>query len=142
MTATAVRTALFTALAAALVLAPAALAGKGGKPGGGGGSGSSSLALVLVDSTDGVPHHGQRVTFAVATTATDRPFVRVDCYRGTAWIYSASAGFFPDYPWSKDFILASTAWTSGEAECTATLYMTKDGRRTTTLAKLSFHVFA
>ncbi len=36
---------------------------------------TSSLALVLLDSTDGVPHWGQRVTFDVQTTATDRPYV-------------------------------------------------------------------
>jgi hypothetical protein len=139
------RIAFAAAFLALLVVAPAAYAGKGGGKAGGGTTtgGTSSLTLVLVNSTDGVAHQGQTVTFAVATTATDRPFVRVDCYQGTSWVYAASAGFFPDYPWSKDFPLASNMWTSGAADCTATMYMSKDGStRVTNLATLKFHVDA
>ena len=125
-----------------LVLAPTALAGKGnGKGGGGNKTGSSSLSLVLLDSTDGLPHQGQHVTFSVTTTA-DRPFVSLNCYQGTVWFYLASAGFFPDYPWSTTFALANTSWTSGAADCTATLYTTTDGIRITTLATLNVHVCA
>jgi hypothetical protein len=125
-----------------LVIAPTALAGKGsGKGGGGGKTGSGSLSLVLLNSTDGLPHHGQQVTFSFTTTA-DRPFVSLNCYEGGVWVYSASAGFFPDYPWSTNFALANTSWTSGAADCTATLYTTTDGIRTTTLATLNFHVYA
>ena len=138
------RSALVTALLA-LVAAPAAFAGKGGggKPSGGGTTGGSgSLTLVLLNSTDGVAHQGQSVTFNVSTTSTDRPFVRLDCYQGGTWVYTASAGFFPDYPWSKEFPLSSSAWTSGAASCTATMYMTKDGSRVTNLATLTFPVYA
>jgi len=140
------RFALTATLAALiLVLAPTALAGKG-KPGGGGGGGGgggtgSSLSLVLLNSTDGLPHYGQTVTFTVSTTATDAPFVSLNCYQGGVWLYSASAGFFPSYPWSQEFILAG-AWTGGDADCTAALYTTKDGIRITTLATLNFHVYA
>jgi hypothetical protein len=138
-----VRIALIAAVAA-LVLAPAGLAGKGGggKPGGGGGGGSpsSSLSLVLLNSSDGQAHWGQQVTFNVATTATASPFVSLNCYQGSAWVLTASAGFFPSYPWSRDFTLSSGSWPGGAADCTARLYMTKDGTRTTTLATLSFHV--
>jgi hypothetical protein len=139
------RLAMVVLLVLGLVLVPAALAGKGANGGGGkpGGGGSSSVSLVLLDSTDGLPHYGQQVTFAVSTTATDRPFVSLNCYQNGVWVYSDSAGFFPDYPWSKIFILAtSSTWTSGAGDCTATLYMTKDGRRSTTLATLNFHVYA
>jgi hypothetical protein len=137
------RVALVTALLALLIAAPSAFAGKGGKPGGGGGTTTtgSSLTLVLLDSTDGVAHQGQRVTFNV-TTSNTRPFVRVDCYSGSTWIYTASAGFFPDYPWSKEFPLSSSAWTSGAADCTATMYTSTDGTRVTNLATLRFHVNA
>jgi hypothetical protein len=136
------RLALLVPSLALLIAAPAAFAGKGGGKPSGGTGGTSSLTLVLLDSTDGVAHQGQRVTFSVATTATDRPFVRLDCYQGSAWVYTASAGFFPDYPWSKEFFLTSSGWTSGAADCTATMYMTKDGSRVTNLATLSFHVYA
>ena len=137
------RLALLTSLVALLATAPAAFAGKGGgKPGGGTIGGTSSLTLVVLNSADGSAHQGQSVTFNVSTTATDRPFVRLDCYQGGTWIYTASAGFFPDYPWSKEFILSSSAWTSGGASCTATMYMTKDGSRVTNLATLAFPVYA
>ena len=38
------------------------------------------------------------------------------------------------------FILGSDSWPGGAAECTAKVYTTTDGIRTTTLATLSFHV--
>jgi hypothetical protein len=47
-------------LVAAIALAPAAFAGKGGKPGGGGET-SSSLTLVLLNSSDGLPHCQSRL---------------------------------------------------------------------------------
>lgn len=131
-----------TAAVAALVLVPTVVAAPGGGGKGGGGGGSSSLSLVLLDSTDGQAHWGQQVTFNVATTATASPFVSVNCYQGSTWVLTASAGFFPSYPWSKNFTLSSGSWPSGAADCTARLYMTKDGSRTTTLATLTFHVYA
>src|SRR5215210_539379 len=144
VTRTSLRFALTAALAALLLaLAPAAMAGKGGggKTGGTTGGTGSSLSLVLLNSTDGLPHYGQTVTFTVSTTS-DRPYVSVNCYQGGAWVYAASAGFFPDYPWSRNFILAATSWPGGAADCTAALYTTTDGIRITTLATLAFHVYA
>jgi len=134
---------VLTVGALALAASPA-LAGKGGgkKPGGGGTTGgSSSLSLVLVNSADTVANYGETVTFTVTTTNT-RPYVSVNCYQGGAWVYAASAGFFADYPWSKDFILAASSWPGGAANCTATLYTTTDGIRTTTIATLNFPVYA
>ena len=126
------------ALALSLSVATPAFA-KGGH--GGGGNGGSSLSLVLVDSLDGMPHSGQQVTFAVATSATASPFVSLNCYQGSVWVYTASAGFFAAYPWSQNFTLSSTPWTGGAADCTARLYSSRDGTRTTTLATMDFHVY-
>ena len=123
----------------ATVATGAAVAGKGGR--GHNNSGGGSISLVLLDSTDGVAHHGQHVTFNVSTTATDRPFVALNCYQDGVWVYSASAGFFPDYPWSTVFTL-SNDWFTSAGDCKARLYMTKDGSRSTTLATLDFHVYA
>lgn len=81
------------------------------------------------------------MTFAVTTTATASPFVNLNCYQNGVWVYAASAGFFAAYPWPQLFTLSSTAWRSGDADCTARLYSTKDGTRTTTLATHSFHVY-
>jgi hypothetical protein len=138
------RIALLTVFAAAIVLAvvPTAFAGKGGGHSGNTGS-SGSVSLVLLNSTDGVPHWNQQVTFNVSTSATTQPFVTLNCYQGGVWVYTASAGFFPDYLWSQNYTLASSAWMSGAADCTARLYSASNGgTRTTTLATLSFHVYA
>jgi len=86
-------------------------------------------------------HNGQLVTFAVATSATASPFVSLNCYQGSVWVYTASAGFFAAYPWSQNFTLSSMYWSGGDADCTARLYSSKDGTRTTTLATTSFHVY-
>jgi hypothetical protein len=110
---------------------------------GGGSGGTSSLTLVMVDDANrnGVPNYGDKLTFNLSTTVTS-PFVSLNCYQGVSWIYAASVGYFDSYPWAKEFTLAGTSWPGGPADCTATLYTTKDGRRTTTLATLSFHVEA
>jgi hypothetical protein len=132
---------------AALVVAPA-LAAKGGNGGSGkgpdkaGGYGSSSLELVYLDDSDGnqVPNHGDTVGFVVSTSATDRPFVSLNCYQGNAWVYSASVGYFAAYPWSQQFVLSAASWPEGAASCMARLYLSKDGSRTTTLATLAVAV--
>ncbi len=106
-------------------------------------SGTSSLSLVLLNSTDGLPHWGQNVTFNVSTTATNEPYVSLDCYQNGVLVYGAMAGFFPSYPWpgSQIFPLSSPSWTSGAASCTATLYYV-NGRKNITLTKLNFQVYA
>lgn len=128
---------------AAFALAPAALAGKPSKPRAGGGGGSSSLTLVLLNSTDGLPHWGQQVTFNVSTTATTKPLVKLQCFQGGTLVYTSSAGFYPGYPWpwAQTFTLASAAWTGGAASCTASLYY-YNGRRYSTLKTLNFSVAA
>jgi hypothetical protein len=103
----------------------------------------SSVEVVLLDSTDGVAHYGQHVTFEVTTRATSKPFVSLHCYQGGEMVYWASAGFYPDYPWpwAQTFTLASDYWTGGAADCTAELYYWT-GKRFVTLASQSFHVEA
>jgi hypothetical protein len=127
-----VRFAPIAALVLALVLVPAAVAGKGvtsGKPGGGGSS-SGSVSLVMTDeNSNGVPNWGETVTFTVSTTATSRPFVSLSCYQSGVRVYSFSAGIFPDYAWTQTYTLRSSNWTGGPADCTATgYYFTSNGR--------------
>jgi hypothetical protein len=130
----------------ALLFVPAALAGKGGggKGGGGqaGGGGSLTQHSPFTDlDGDGLLSFGDQVTFDVSTTATDQPMVRVDCYQAGTHVYWASAGFYASYPWqwAQNFTLKSTYWTSGAANCTATLYM-YDGRRYQDLTSIAFDV--
>ncbi|MBI2777059.1 MAG: hypothetical protein HYX57_07325 [Chloroflexi bacterium] len=123
------------------LVAGTALAAKGGGGGGkGGGGGSLALVMVADANGNGAPNWRDTITFNVSTTATASPFVSVNCYQGSTWVLTASAGFFASYPWTKNTTLSSSAWTGGSASCTARLYSTKDGTRTTTLATLNFSV--
>jgi hypothetical protein len=136
------RFALIAAVGAlCLALAPAALAAKGaagGKPGTGG---TGSVSLVLMNSTDGLPHYGQQVTFSVSTTATDRPYVNLDCTQGGTVVYSNQVGYYPSYPWVQYFTLSSSYWTGGNASCKATLEYW-NGRSWSSLTSISFQVYA
>jgi hypothetical protein len=100
----------------------------------------SSISLVqplAASSTTSGPHYGDQVTFAVTTTATDRPYVLLDCYQGGTWVSTAQAFYTP----STSFTLASGWWTGGAADCTATLGMSNaQGTKFTKLASTSFHV--
>jgi hypothetical protein len=122
-----------TALTAALLLlslalVPAALAGKG-KPSGGSGSSSISAPVMVTDlNGNGAPNWGDTVSFNVSTTATSQPYVNLVC-SGNGVGYDSWKGVFPgslDTNWN--FVLSSGGWTSGAANCTATLGMyTKQG---------------
>src|SRR5262245_6401161 len=89
------RLGLISAVAAlCMALAPAAVADKGaggGKPGAGS---TGTISLVLLNSTDGLPHFGQKVTFNVSTTATSEPWVTLYCYQNGSLVYQGSNGIF------------------------------------------------
>ncbi|HUR50890.1 MAG TPA: hypothetical protein VMZ11_02085 [Mycobacteriales bacterium] len=126
------------ALVALSVSAPAFA----GKPGGGGTTTSgSSLSVVVEDGPDQTPNFGETITFKV-TSPVEKKWVDLYCYQGGAYVYSQTAGFFPDYPWAPDYRLSSGYWTSGAADCKATLYTTNAKGRQSTLATLSFTVQA
>jgi hypothetical protein len=137
-------TALLAAAGAAgiavAVLAPSpASASRGGqKP-----AGTSTIALTVISGTDAVPNWDEQITFTVSTTATQYPYVDVTCAQNGTTVYSATTGYFPNYPWpwTQVMTLRSQSWTGGPADCTANLYYL-DGKRTTTLATLAFHVYA
>lgn len=133
------------ALVLALVLVPFAFAARGGSKPSGGGTGGGTISLHLLNSTDGLAHVGQKVTFDVSTTATQYPWVTVDCYDASgAWVYHASNGIFPT-SLNQVFTLASNTWTSGGANCTAWLQnwdnYSKHGT-ITNLASTKFQVYA
>jgi hypothetical protein len=139
-----IRAVIVTAVAAlSLFFAPAALAGKGGggggKPHGGGGTtGSGTVSPVYLDSTDGVAHWGQRVTFRVSTTSTSQPWVTLKCYQGGTLVAQSSEGFFSGSLDDGVFGLYSGMWTGGAADCTGTL----SGPDWAPIATTSFHVYA
>lgn len=117
-------------------------AGTGGKHGGGTTTYSGSFSLVLLNSTDGVPHYGQQITYNVTSNAPYY-FVETDCSQAGIVVYQQVAGFYVGWPWSKVFTLQSAAWTGGAADCTAVLYSSQsDGSNRQNLATMGFHVYA
>lgn len=117
-------------------LAPAALAqGKGKGKNGSTAAAAFGIVMSVVEDAngDGLPNWNDVVSFDVGTAAA-QPFIQLNCYQGTALVLAAA------YPATWTFQLASSSWTGGEGDCTATLYTTTDGRRTTTLATLAIHV--
>lgn len=129
-----VASALF--LVAAIALAPAALAGKGGKPG----APTGSFSLVLLDSPDALPNYGENVTFNVTSTAY-HPMVNLTCYQNGDWVKNQSVGFYAGWPWSQTFNLSSWKWLGGAADCSAELYYTDSKGANRTLATMSFPVY-
>lgn len=125
-----------------LAVIPAALAGKG-KTGGGGkpAAFTGSFELVPLNSTDGLLHYGQDVTFDVTSNAY-HPMVTLTCYQGADWVKNQSVGFYAGWPWSQIFNLSSWKWPGGAADCTAALYYTDARGRNRTLATVGFHVYA
>jgi hypothetical protein len=117
--------------------------GGGGKKGTGGGgtttTGGGTIELVLLNSTDGLAHVRQDVTFNVSTTATVAPFVTLRCYQNGALVLQSSNGMFAT-SLDQIFTLASNSWLSGAADCTATLENWDNGG-VVALASMSFHVY-
>jgi hypothetical protein len=123
------------------LLAVPAFAAKGGGGSRGGDTGSS-LVLVMTDPTDTTVNHGDVITFAVSTTATDKPDVNVRCTQDGALVYDAWAGFYPGAWFGQDFTLSSSYWSAGAADCTARIvYWARNGRERT-VTTLPFHAEA
>ena len=105
---------------------------------------TSGLTLVMVTdgNADGLPNHGDVVTFDISTTATTQPFVNLQCYQNGAQVLNAWNGFFVgSFNTNDNFGLSSAAWQSGAADCTA--WLDKSTKRGwSTLGSMSFHVGA
>jgi hypothetical protein len=119
-----------------------------GTPGGGGttdGSGSLTLVMYTDNNGNGLPNYGDTVTFNVSTTATTKPIVKLACYQGGAVVASGSGDFFdsPLGSWTQFMTLSSRSWTSGAADCTATLgYTNLSNGSFVTITSITFHVEA
>jgi hypothetical protein len=109
--------------------------GGGGHKGGGGSSGTGTLAVVMVvdANNDGAPNFDDTITFKV-TSSLASPYVDLRCSQNGTVVYSASAGFYADFPWpgARNMPLYSPSWTGGAADCIAVIQ--------NTTAKLTFHV--
>ena len=115
--------------------------GGGSKPTGGGGTGGTLAVKMVTDvNGNGSPEVGDTISFNVSTTATDKPWVKLNCSQGGSWVYTSSAGFFAAYAWAPNFTLSSTMWSSGAADCTATLYSVGSNGKISNLKTLAFTV--
>jgi hypothetical protein len=126
------------ALVFVLALVPVALAAKGG----GGGKPSSGDSISLAPSGfavtgDGLPKHGDTVTFNITTTAPDR-FANLQCVQNGVLVLNGWSGPVTT-SWSVP--LNSPAWQSGAADCTASLD-TWTNHGWSVVTSTSFHVDA
>jgi len=148
--AAALEASLITALTFGLI-AGSAFAAKGGPGGGGGGgrhggggsntggSGTISLAPVVVDNNgNGTPNWGDVVRFNVSTTSTTQPWVTLKCYQSGSLVATGNEGYFAGALDDGNFGLYSPMWTSGAADCTASL----TNGSGSTLGSTTFHVDA
>ena len=104
-----------------------------------GGSYSLNWAMVVDANGDRGPDHGDTVKFTFNTSVA-KPWVALNCSQSGKWVYTASVGYFPAYPWPATFTLSSGSWTSGGADCTAKLYYVTSNGRNRTLTTMSFAV--
>jgi hypothetical protein len=114
----------------------------GGKPSGGG---TVTLAIHYVDdlAPTNAPNWGDTISFDFQQSATTEPFLDLTCSQGGTVVYGATTGYFDSYawPWTKDMKLGSQMWTSGDASCTAQLYMFYGGGRKQVLGTLQFTAY-
>lgn len=94
-----------------------------GKPGGSGiGSGSISLSLppVTDNNIDGQPNWGDVVRFNISTTAT-QPRVKMVCSQNNVVVAQGAEAYYSGTLDDGNFGLFSSTWTSGAADCVASL---------------------
>jgi len=129
--------AMVALLITGLVVGTAFAAKGGGNQTTGGSGGTLAIKMVIDSNGNGQPNWNDWITFDVSTTATTKPWVKVECPG-----YTNSAGFFAAYAWNPYFDLASTAWTGGAETCTATLYKYGSNGKVTNLKSMTFDVGA
>ncbi len=111
----------------------------------GGGSVSSASTLtgpvmVLDLNGNGVPNHGDEITFNVSASVS-QPQVGLRCWQGANWVYDGYVGYFPGYMFTPYFTLDSGYWNPAlSANCTARLFYNDKRGRQQVLATLSFDV--
>lgn len=91
------------------------------------------------------PHHGDSITFGWSTDyAGNNLFIGLQCSQDGVPVYATGALNIVHYGSPGWYLLASAAWTSGPADCTARMYyLAPPGySRSRTLATLDFRVEA
>ena len=138
------KTAFALSLVLVLAFGGAALAGKT--------SGSSSITgpytvaaptwTAATAASTSTPHFGDMVTFTVSTTATNNPFVNLNCYQNGILVMNSWSAFFPGGLGDGNYGRYSPSWKCGAAECRADLGLLANNGKWKVLASTSFHVDA
>ena len=111
--------------------------------GGGGNKGTNTISLVVSSDVngDGLPNYGDTITYNVSSTVTTAPSVHTVCTQNGTVVLNGDTTFYDGNPFAyTNYIpLHTGAWTSGAADCTATMYYNSHNKQVT-LATLNFHV--
>lgn len=103
-------------------------------------SGTVSLPVLVADkNASGAMDQGDVVTFDITSTS-GAPYVQLECFQDGSRVLMGRKGYFDSsLDTNRNFGLASGSWTSGAADCTASLvYYTKRGWMK--YASTDFHV--
>jgi len=101
--------------------------------------GSVNLVMVQDANGNGAPNWADTVTFDVSSTA-DKPYVNVRCYQGGSLVYDGWAGFYDGAWFGQTYMLESSSWVGGAADCTARLVTYGKNGRERTLTSMDFGV--
>ena len=134
-------TAIVFGLVGGLVGWAAFAAPHNGGGGGKGGGGTISLVLSTDVNSDGLPNWGDTITYNVSTTVTSAPNVKTSCIQNGVEVLHGDTSFYDGNPfaYTNYLQLKSGLWTSGAADCTATMYYNSH-KQQVTLATLNYHV--
>jgi hypothetical protein len=111
-------------VAISLIAAPAFAArsgGGGGKPKPITTTGSISVVMVTDVNHDGLPNHGDQMTYDVSKVGVTNPFITTTCVQNGVNVLTTYAGYYSGYLWpgAQTITLNTELWTAGSATCTA-----------------------
>ena len=75
-----------------------------------------SVVVVSDQNQNELPNFGDQISFNVTSTETSDPHVQLVCTQNGAVVYGGL------WPLTPVLTLSSLSWTSGAADCTATVY--------------------
>lgn len=102
---------------------------------------SGSLTLMNDSHPGEPPAFGDIISFEVQTDVA-QPYVQLLAYQDGILVGEAWEGYWPGALGDRKFVLSSAHWTSGAAECTATLYENIQHGKSSPLASIHFPVSA
>jgi hypothetical protein len=120
--------AVLALLAISLIAAPTFAAKSAGGKGGGKTTTTGSISVVMVSdlNRDGLPNHGDQITYDVSKVGVTNPFITTSCIQNGLNVLTTYAGYYPGYLWpgAQTITFNTELWTAGPATCTAVVSYT------------------